>query len=98
MTSLIICDITTALLKYGNYIEKLKLAVQAVYVQIMMICTIYMCKYDDRSALLYNLKKFKSFTPFVWNTVAAAELPCWTAVPRAAIFNPAKLLRCSVIP
>ena len=33
-----------ALLKYGKYIEKLKLAAQAVYVQIVMICTIYMCK------------------------------------------------------
>ena len=34
-----------ALLKYGKYIEKLKLAVQAVLcVQITMICTVYMCK------------------------------------------------------
>ena len=40
MTSQIICDVTTALLKYGKYIEKLKLAAQAVYVQIMMICTV----------------------------------------------------------
>jgi len=30
MTSYIICDVTTALLKYGKYIEKLKLTVQAV--------------------------------------------------------------------
>ena len=33
-----------ALLKYGKYIEKLKLTAQAVYVQITMICTVYMCK------------------------------------------------------
>ena len=32
MTSQIICDVTTAL-KHGKYIEKLKLAAQAVYVQ-----------------------------------------------------------------
>ena len=30
MTSQIICDVTTALLKYGKYIEKLKLTAQAV--------------------------------------------------------------------
>ena len=32
-----------ALLKYGKYIEKLKLTAQAMYVQIT-ICAIYMCK------------------------------------------------------
>ena len=37
MTSQIICDATTALFKYGKYIEKLKVAAQAVYVQITMI-------------------------------------------------------------
>ena len=44
MTSHIICDVTTALLKYGKYIEKLKLAAQAVYMQITIIYIIYMCK------------------------------------------------------
>ena len=44
MMSQIICDITRALLKYGKYIKKLKLAAQAVYVQITMICAVYMCK------------------------------------------------------
>ena len=39
MTSQIICDVITGLLKYGKYIEKLKLAAQAMYVQITMICT-----------------------------------------------------------
>ena len=43
MTPQIICDITAALLKYGEYIEKLKLTAQAVYMQIVMIFTVYMC-------------------------------------------------------
>ena len=38
VTSQIIRDVTAALLKYGKYI---KLAAQAVYVQITMICTVY---------------------------------------------------------
>ena len=33
-----------ALFKYAKYIEKLQFAAQAVYVQIMMIRTVYMCK------------------------------------------------------
>ena len=38
MTSYI-CDVTTALLKYAKYIEKLKLTAQAVHMQItMFIC------------------------------------------------------------
>ena len=37
MTSHIICDITMALLRYGKYIEKLKLRVQAIHMQIIMI-------------------------------------------------------------
>ena len=44
MTSYIICDITTTLLKYGKYIEKLKLKAQAVHMQITMIYIVYMCK------------------------------------------------------
>ena len=40
MTSQIVYDVTMALLDYGNYIEKLKLAVQAVCVQITMICIV----------------------------------------------------------
>ena len=44
MTSHIICDVTTALVKYGKYIEELKLTAQAVHMQIMMIYIIYMCK------------------------------------------------------
>ena len=44
MTSHIICDITKVLLKYGKYIEKLKLTAQAVYMQITIIFIIYMCK------------------------------------------------------
>ena len=64
-TSQIICDITTTLLKYGKYIEKLKLTAQAVYMQITMIFTMYMCKQDDRRALLCNLKIFKSFALFL---------------------------------
>ena len=39
MTSQITCDITTALLKYGKYIEKLKLAAQAVYVEITILAS-----------------------------------------------------------
>ena len=71
MTSQIICDVTTALLKYGKYIEKLKLAAQAVYVQITMNCTVYMCEEDDRRALLYNLKNFLKWTLLLWSTVYA---------------------------
>ena len=37
MTSYIISDVTVALIKYGKYIEKLKLTAQAVHMQIMMI-------------------------------------------------------------
>ena len=33
------------LLKYGKYIEKLKLTAQAVHMQITMIYIVYMCKY-----------------------------------------------------
>ena len=44
VTSQITCDVTTAILKYCKYIEKLKLAAQAVYVQMTMLCTVYMCK------------------------------------------------------
>ena len=40
----IICDVTTALLKYGKYIEKLKLTVKAVHMQITMIYIVYVCK------------------------------------------------------
>ena len=69
VTLQIICDVTTTLLKYGKYIEKLKLAVQGVYVQITMICTVYMCKYDDRRALLYNLKNFKNFALLLWSDI-----------------------------
>ena len=51
MTSYIICDVTKALLKYGKYIEKLKLTAQAFYK-------------NDRRTLLYNLKNFKSLPCF----------------------------------
>ena len=34
--------VTTALLKYGMYIEKLKLTAQAVHMQITMIYIVYM--------------------------------------------------------
>ena len=44
MTSHIICDITTALLKYDKYIEKLKLTAQAVQMQITTIYIVSMCK------------------------------------------------------
>ena len=44
MTSLIICDVTKALLKYGKYIEKLKLTAQAFHTQITMIYIVSMCK------------------------------------------------------
>ena len=44
MTSYIICDITKALLKYGKYIEKLKLTAQAFHMQILMIYIVSMCK------------------------------------------------------
>ena len=39
--------------KYGKYIEKLKLTAQAVYVQITMICTVYMCKYSTGQIKVY---------------------------------------------
>ena len=71
MISHIICDITMALLKYGKYIEKLKLTAQAVHMQITMI---YMCKENDRRALLYNLKSFKSFALLLWSTVEVSTL------------------------
>ena len=67
MTSHIICDIIMDLLKYGKYTEKLKLTAQAVHMQIMMV---YMCKQNDRRALLCNLK---SFALLLWNTVCAAN-------------------------
>ena len=44
LTSHIICDFTTALSKYGKYIEKLKLIAQTIHMQIMIIYIIYMCK------------------------------------------------------
>ena len=44
MTSHIICDITTALLKYDKYIEKLKLTAQAIQMQITTIYIVSMCK------------------------------------------------------
>ena len=44
MTSYIICDITKAVLKYGKYIEKLKLTAQAFHMQITMIYIVSMCK------------------------------------------------------
>ena len=44
MTSYIICDVTKVLLKYGKYIEKLKLTAQAVHMQIAMIYIVSMCK------------------------------------------------------
>ena len=44
MTSHIICDVTTTLLKYSKYIEKLKLTARAAHMQITMIFIIYMCK------------------------------------------------------
>ena len=46
------------ILKYGKYIQKLKLiekfklTAQAVHMQIMMIYIVYMCKQNDRRALL----------------------------------------------
>ena len=40
------------LLKYGKYIEKLKLTAQAVHLQIMMIYIACMCKQNDRRVLL----------------------------------------------
>ena len=40
----IICDVTKAVLKYGKYIEKLKLTAQAFHMQISMIYIISMCK------------------------------------------------------
>ena len=61
MTSHIICDVTTALVKYGKYIEELKLTAQAVHMQITMIYIIYMCKENDRRALLCNSKIKKKF-------------------------------------
>jgi len=71
MTSCIICNVTMVLLKYGKYIEKLKLTAQAVHVQITMIYIVYMCKKNDRRTLLYNLKNFKSLPPLLWSTVCA---------------------------
>ena len=44
MTSHIICDVTTAFVQYGKYIEKLKLTAQAFHMQITMVYIIYMCK------------------------------------------------------
>ena len=44
MTSYIICDITKVVLKYGKYIEKLKLTAQAFHMQITMIYIVYMFK------------------------------------------------------
>ena len=44
MTSYIICDVTKAVLKYGKYIEKMKLTVQAFHMQITMIYIVSMCK------------------------------------------------------
>jgi len=35
-----------ALLKYEKYIEKLKLKVQAIHMQITMIYIVYMCKVE----------------------------------------------------
>ena len=49
-----------ALLKYGKYIEKLKLTAQAVHMQITMIYIVYMCKYSNSRALL-KFQKFCSF-------------------------------------
>ena len=59
MTSQITCDVTAALLKYGKYIEKLKLAVQAMYVQITMICTVYICV-NKMNGGLYYIKDLKN--------------------------------------
>ena len=53
MTSRIICDIITALLKYGKHIEKLKLTAQGVHMQITMIYIIYMCKYRTIEGVYY---------------------------------------------
>jgi len=44
MTLCITCDITMPFLKYGKYIEKLKLTAQAVHMQITMTFIVYMCK------------------------------------------------------
>jgi len=44
MTSYIICDVTKAILKYGKYIEKLKLKAQAFHMQITMLYIVSMCK------------------------------------------------------
>ena len=70
MTSYIICDVTKALLKYGKYIEKLKLTAQAFHMNITMIYIVSMCKQNDRRTLLYNLKNFKSLPLLLWSTVA----------------------------
>jgi len=58
-----------ALLKYGKYIEKLKLTAQAIHMQITMIYIICLCKQNDRKTLLYNLKNFKSLPLLLWSTV-----------------------------
>ena len=77
MTSYIICDVTTVLLKYGKYIEKLKLTVQAVHMQITMT-----------RALLCNLKNFKSFALLLWSTVAYFMLIVWADVAiKVSIFE-----------
>ena len=66
MTSHIVCDITTALLKYDKYIEKLKHTAQAVHMQITIFIS-FICVHRTIEGLY--LKNFKSFALLLWSTV-----------------------------
>ena len=57
MTSYVICNVTKALLKYGKYIEKLKLTAQAVHMQITMVCISFLCVNRMIGGLYYIIKR-----------------------------------------
>ena len=66
-----------ALLKYGKYIEKLKLTAQTVHMQITMILyRLCVNRMIEGLNLLCSLKNFKSFALLLWSTVRTGTISC----------------------